>query len=268
MNVNNLQASPVGREIAAFPENPADYRLICVTAGQLNILHDGQSNHAVSGQVVITTLSGGNLTACPGEDFAGYMLQIHNQVAAELVRRYLLYMKVADSSVVVLNGGKHAQSIQLLMENIGEELQNGTPSAAIVELRLQELLVRLQQTNPVVSAEAYSNRADIVSSVHALLKKRFYTTLSLEAIATEYNISVSYLAHIFKEITGMSVMRCLLLIRIREAQKYLEQTNMPINEIVEKSGFNNISNFGRTFKKETGLSPRQYRQLHSQKDRG
>lgn len=268
MEVNNLQAFRIGAQIANLNGRTADYQLLYVIAGKLNILLDEQSYNAVPGQVVITTLTNRDLTFHPSDDFEGYLLQIDDPIVAGLIQQYLLYMKLADSLVIVLTAGRQDQSIRSLFENIMEELQADADSAAtIIELRLQELLIRLYRTSPKISSGTYSSREEIVSSIQELLKKKYYTALSLESIAAEYNISVSYLAHIFKDITGMSVMRCLLLIRVREAQRYLVQTSMQINEIAEKCGFKDVSNFGRTFRKETGCAPRQYRQAHTLSDK-
>jgi len=264
MDVNNFQAFYMEGQLADLKQGSADYRLVYVIAGELNIMFAGQNYHVVPGQVVITTLTNGDMICHPSADFACYLLLLDDSVVSGLVRRYLPYVKAVGSLAIVLATEKHSQSIQTLFTNIVEELQTATVSATtIVELRLQELFVRLSRSNSKILAGTYSNRDDIVSGVQALLEKKYYTSFALESLAAEYNVSVSYLAHIFKDITGMSVMRYLLLIRVREAQRYLQETSLPIKEIAEKCGFNDVSNFGRTFRKETGFAPRQYRQSHT-----
>lgn len=48
-------------------------------------------------------------------------------------------------------------------------------------------------------------------------------------------------------------------IRIRMACMLLRGTTLPISEITERVGFEDITHFGRTFRRETGFSPTQYR---------
>lgn len=263
MDLNNLQASRIEGQIADLNWGTADYRMLYVISGELNIIFDGQSYCAVPGQVVIETLTNRDVAFSSSADFAGYLLLINDPVAGNLMRRHLPYVKVAGSLAIVLAAEKKDQSIRMFFENIVKDLQSNSDSATTaIETHMQELFACLYRTSSQILSGMYSNREEIVLGVRDLLEKKYYAELSLEAVAAEYNISVSYLAHIFKEITGMSVMRCLLLIRVREAQKYLKQTNLQIREIAEKCGFNDVSNFGRTFRKETGCAPRQYRRAH------
>ncbi len=85
---------------------------------------------------------------------------------------------------------------------------------------------------------------------------------TLEALAKEYNVSPSSLSHRFKEVTGMSVMEYLLSCRLAAAKNLLIETDLPIGEIVEQCGFSDSSNFSRTFKARTGLSPSAFRNLY------
>ena len=133
----------------------------------------------------------------------------------------------------------------------------------ILKLLLEELLVRLYRVSPKLYTGAQSNRTEIVSSIRTLLETEYRHPFTLGTIAEKYNMSISYLSHVFKEITGVSLMRYLLEIRIRAAKEYLVQTSLPINEIAERCGFNDLSNFGRTFQKETGYSLRRYRCLNN-----
>ena len=262
MNLNHLQAFRIEGQISDQQWATADYRMIYVITGELNIAFDGQSYCATPGQVVIESLANQEIPFSTGSGFLGYLLQISDPVAGGLVRRYLPYVKAAGSLAIVLPEDKQNQSIRGLFETVVKDLQKKDTPAMTVEMHLQELFTRLYHTGSKILSGTYSNREEIVSGVPDLLEKKYYAELSLESIAAEYNISISYLAHIFKEITGMSVMRCLLLIRVREAQRYLRQTNLQIREIAEKCGFNDVSNFGRTFRKETSCAPRQYRLTH------
>ena len=264
MDLNNLRASRIEGQLADLEWGTADYRMLYVIAGRLKIVYDGQSYCAVPGQVVIETLVNRNVTFSSENDFAGYLLQINDPVAGGLVRQYLPNVKVAGSLAIALPSVEQEQSIRMLFASIAKDLQSNSESAtAVVEAHLRELFAQLYRIAPRILAGVYNNREEIVSGVQELLEKKYYSVLSLETIAAEYNISISYLTHIFKEITGASVMRYLLLIRIREAQRYLTQTTLPVKEIAKKCGFNDASNFGRTFRKETGCAPQKYRQTHT-----
>ena len=72
-------------------------------------------------------------------------------------------------------------------------------------------------------------------------------------------LSPSHMSHLFKKITGRSVMGYLLDCRMAKAKQLLTHTDDTIAEIVEKIGFADSSNFSRTFKAVTGKTPRDFR---------
>lgn len=83
--------------------------------------------------------------------------------------------------------------------------------------------------------------------------------LSLDDIAAEAHMSKSYYSSTFKKLNGVSVWGYITAQRINRAQHLLESTTLPVTEICEHCGYNNIANFNRSFKKITGKTPRDYR---------
>ena len=67
------------------------------------------------------------------------------------------------------------------------------------------------------------------------------------------------MCHIFKEITGMSILTFLNTARIRKACLLLTTTDKPVTWIAQETGYESASRFSRTFKKEVGMTPREYR---------
>jgi len=62
---------------------------------------------------------------------------------------------------------------------------------------------------------------------------------------------------------GITFVEYIRLIRIREAKKLLEESDMKIIELAAKVGFNNVTYFNLLFKKETGETPVEFRRrLH------
>ncbi len=91
------------------------------------------------------------------------------------------------------------------------------------------------------------------------INDNYKSNITLEDIATACYVNKFYLSHIFTKFKGMSVGRYVLGLRMDEAKRLLETTNLSINKVSEKCGFNDANYFSRAFKKETGLSPLQYR---------
>ncbi|MEG0277509.1 MAG: AraC family transcriptional regulator [Coprobacillus sp.] len=94
------------------------------------------------------------------------------------------------------------------------------------------------------------------------LDQNFANEISLEFLAEYMNINKYYLAHEFKKNMGISPINYLIERRIKECKSLLRTTSLSIAEISEAVGFSSQSYFSQIFKKNTQLSPKQYRDNH------
>lgn len=83
--------------------------------------------------------------------------------------------------------------------------------------------------------------------------------LTLPDIAKAVHLSVSRLAHLFREQMGVTVVDYLTNIRINHAKRMLLTTDSNCTRICYEVGYNNQSYFTRVFKQITGLTPLQFR---------
>ena len=83
--------------------------------------------------------------------------------------------------------------------------------------------------------------------------------LCAEEICRAFRISHSYLCRLMKQETGKPMMQHLIKIRIAEACRMLEKTQMSVKEIAYSVGFRDELHFMKTFKRQIGISPREYR---------
>ncbi|MGG6310879.1 helix-turn-helix domain-containing protein [Paenibacillus macerans] len=88
--------------------------------------------------------------------------------------------------------------------------------------------------------------------------------LSLEAISCKYSISVSYFSRSFKDQMGINFVQYIWQKRMMAVMNDLTSTSDPLKDIIQRVGYLDTPNFIRKFKKETGLTPGQYRKLYSQ----
>ena len=81
----------------------------------------------------------------------------------------------------------------------------------------------------------------------------------LSDCARAANMSPYHFLRTFKNITGVTPHQWLLRARLRDAAQRLAMSRAPVTEIALDVGFDDLSNFIRSFRAEFGLSPRQYR---------
>jgi len=93
-----------------------------------------------------------------------------------------------------------------------------------------------------------------------LLENRF-RPIALEEAAERANLSKEAFCRFFKLRTRMTFTRYLLQLRISEAHKLLQETDLGISEIAFKVGFENLSYFNRSFKSVTGVNPNSWRKI-------
>ncbi len=93
------------------------------------------------------------------------------------------------------------------------------------------------------------------------LVQRFYDTdLTLEDCASKLHYNANYLSSIFRKETNCSFSEYLTTYRFNMAKKWLSETDMPIKDISSKLQYNNSQNFIRSFRKQEGITPGQYRE--------
>ena len=83
---------------------------------------------------------------------------------------------------------------------------------------------------------------------------------TLEEMAKLCGYSQSRFSSIYKETYGISPIEDLIRERIKGAGRLLRYSNMPISEVADAVGFTSLYYFSRAFKKETGVSPTEYRE--------
>ncbi|GIP19818.1 AraC family transcriptional regulator [Paenibacillus sp. J22TS3] len=87
--------------------------------------------------------------------------------------------------------------------------------------------------------------------------------LSLEAVANEFSVSAAHVSRSFKEKTGVNFVQYIWQKRLDEVMRQLVSSTDPLKEIIQRVGYLDTPNFIRKFKKETGLTPGQYRKIYS-----
>ena len=105
-----------------------------------------------------------------------------------------------------------------------------------------------------------SSSADaVVARVCKYIAAHLEEDLSLVRLADMVYFNPSYLSRVFKQITGENVIERINGARVARARELLSATKMKIRDISLKVGYDNPSYFTQFFRRETGLSPQEYR---------
>lgn len=101
---------------------------------------------------------------------------------------------------------------------------------------------------------------ELVRQAENYIRQNFHNPdLNVDALAEKFNFSPNYFGKLFKEINNINVSDFISELRFEKAKELLKETELNVNEVAVRSGFNNINYFYYAFRKNVGLTPASYR---------
>jgi len=100
-----------------------------------------------------------------------------------------------------------------------------------------------------------TNLAKVTPEVLQYIKNNYNRKITLEELSKRSFYNAAYFSTIFKECFGKTPLEYINEIRIAEAIQLIKQTDLTIEEISCKVGYNNKKHFYKIFKKATGMTP-------------
>lgn len=151
-------------------------------------------------------------------------------------------------------------------EKIGRKIIKISKSSGLKRiLLLLELLQLLAKTEDyrllageMYQAENHNFGSDRLTKVMHYLNTCYLKKVELEKVAEVANLHPAAFCRYFKEKSGKSLSEFVNDKRISYACQLLIDGKLSVSQICYESGFNNLSNFNRLFKRSTGFTPSQY----------
>jgi AraC-like DNA-binding protein len=147
---------------------------------------------------------------------------------------------------------------------IKECMSTSITKDALADLTLQELLIRIIQTQTAKSIDdgLFSNPNNPISEVISFIRLNLKENISLKSLSDKACMSTTSFYRFFKRELGMSPIEFVLNEKIKCAKKLLKNPSIQINEVCYLSGFEDANYFIRLFKKHEGITPKQYQLLY------
>jgi transcriptional regulator GlxA family with amidase domain len=162
----------------------------------------------------------------------------------------------------VMTGGVmswHDLALHLIARHVG-------PTAAQAMARLLMLEWHGNGQAPYVEFTPRFDHGDaLVAQMQRWLTTRYMIANPVDELVSRFDVSRRNLERRFRKATGHSPISYVQQLRICEARRYLERTNLPIETIAIEIGYENTAFFRRVFKRITRLGPSEYRrkfQMH------
>lgn len=111
-----------------------------------------------------------------------------------------------------------------------------------------------------LAVQTPSRHRQQVDEILSYIDRNISESFGLEDLSAHFYLSSSYLCRIFKSATGTTINKYIVAKRITLAKSLLTE-GCSVTEACERCGFNDYSNFLKSFKKATGVSPKKYSQF-------
>lgn len=99
---------------------------------------------------------------------------------------------------------------------------------------------------------------DIIKGVLAYLESNISANPTFKELCRINSVSETQLKTLFKEVTGMSVMKYFKAMKIEKAKRIIREENHTITHISEMLGYSSVFYFSKSFKDITGMTPTEY----------
>lgn len=199
-------------------------------------------------------------TAFSLNDF-NFMRQAGNiQSISTMLFSLLSYEDLGDSNYSLFKTNHDHKISDTIYDIIQEYYSPDSQTNQIIRFELLTLFWRLirvasKHIQPVKKSDASSS--NLLSLL--LYIEAHYATITLEEMAQHFGFNPNYLSAYLKKQTGLTFIKLVHLQRVNVAAEYLTYTNVPIEQISVKVGYETPSYFYKIFRKSLKLSPTEYR---------
>ena len=141
----------------------------------------------------------------------------------------------------------------------------GSLAASLIDRMLKGEKVPLYHEVPPkgiverTSTDVVVSENPIVVRASRMIRNQVALGLSVKEICSALSVSRSALDEHFRESLGRTVSDVVHSIRLKLSRSLLLSTELSVDEIAERAGFSSATHLGRFFKRETGMSPSEFR---------
>lgn len=226
-------------------------RIIMVIEGEVNICIDLQDYAVAKGFVIMT---------CPDA-----IVEVKSMASDTLVTGIVMREGVQTSEGAVLGCTPDEFSRMLRMASLAWDMMHVEPyRRAAVRSLLEAMVANIRYMDALGKEKACGSRPtrqqEIFQKFKLLVTRHCTNERSIPFYAGQLNVTPHHLSAVIKEASGRSVMYWVNRATVQEAKLLLRMGELMAYEIADRLNFPGASAFSKFFKREVGVTPRQYQE--------
>ena len=182
---------------------------------------------------------------------------IANDALRQLKNTFIVTATLASRAAI--KGGMSAEDALSLSDEYIRKCELLPSGEQIINLQYHMVL---EYTRRVERIRLGKTPSKLLMQVTNYVQHNLSKPIDVEALADSMFISRTHLAAKFKQETGMTLTDFILIEKIEEAKRLLRYSDKSLSLIADYLGFSSQSHFTRAFKKYSGKTPREYRNLN------
>ena len=252
----SLAPNMITLDLSVLPKQDSSYDLIVEDMNRTSRYKSIEETYAMEDKLLSYIKSGDVILA--QSYFEKYMLNssniTYNKDSIRNIKNLLLSANTLFRKTTHI-GGVHPIYLDELSRKWATKIEQATSFEVLYNI-MEQMIPSYCLLIKKYSLTQYSS---IVQKALTFINLNISSNLTVKKVASEVGLSADYLTRLFKKELDMNVITYINKKRIYKSLKLLGSTNLSIEEIGDLVGLDNTSYFYKLFKKEIGISPKQYR---------
>ena len=196
------------------------------------------------------------------EPYERYVLWLSQEFVEDFIARFAPKGEPVTYGTLLRTGGTKWELLGELFRRGVWEAENRAPGwqAAVYGNTITLLTMMGRSIQERTAAVLKAEKPDLLNEVLAYIELHLGEKITLEDTAKYFYVSVSTITQLFRQKMGTSFYHCVTQRRLIAAKTMIAGGKL-LEEVSRAVGFTDYSSFYRAFKKEYGITPRQYTQL-------
>lgn len=222
---------------------------VCTQKSVLILMRDGVLRFREDGKII---------ELCAGEYYIQRDNLLQEGVPLEKPPTYF-YIEFCGSyseeERLPLRGRFQAKTLEPLLGIFEQLFQSHNGSPFLLNAYMNRVFSELW-----TEASHHDEQAHITRLIRNDLRSRYAETVTTEELAHRFGYAGDYLTRIFKKQYGITPHQYQIQVRMEHAQWLLDNTGLSVEQVADSVGYRDFSAFYRSFRKSTGISPREWKQ--------